>query len=123
MNKIIPTGTQSKPLNIHWTTPLHVATVCGHIETIDQLLATRVWPIDTRDSFGNTPLMQLAATTYVFPWCEDDVLCIAQHLCTCGAEVNALNYEGCTAEMLACQNGYMRVAFMLHEKSHNFPVY
>ena len=116
MNKIVPTGSRSKPLNIHWTTPLHIATICGHIELIDTLLKTHAWFIDTRDSFGNTPLMQLAATSFVFPSCEEDVFKIAHHLCVRGADVQAVNYEGFTAEMLALRSGYRQVAFMLHTR-------
>jgi ankyrin repeat protein len=117
MYNITPIVNQSQLRNTHWTTPLHIATVAGHIQIIDAMLKHNT-PINIRNSFGNTALMQLAATSYVFPWCEEDVLHVARYFYDKGVDINAANYEGFTAEMLARQSGYKKLAKELHEVSN-----
>jgi ankyrin repeat protein len=116
--RIAPISNPFPSLYIHWTTPLHVAAVHGHTQMIHTILGNHT-PINIRNSYGNTALMQLVATSYVFPWGEEDVLHVAQCLCECHIDVDASNYQGYTAEMLAHESGYTRVESYLRNISQD----
>jgi ankyrin repeat protein len=86
------------------STPLHCAAYYGHGEACRALISTCRARIDSRDLFGNTPLILAAA--------NNKLQCV-EVLMELGADITLRNDEGKTALEWAREKGHAEVAALL----------
>jgi hypothetical protein len=94
------------------TTPLHAATVKGHVEVISLLLRSGADP-NTRDNLGRVPLHKVTDGGHFVM--ERTSLEITRLLFNSGANVNVTDDEGCSPLHAAARNGYREVVQQLVE--------
>ncbi|KAF0684673.1 Aste57867_23357 [Aphanomyces stellatus] len=99
------TGTLTNEINQYGETPLHFASLNGHLEVIEFLLSTGA-SIDQVDNYGETPLQWASRKGH---------LEIVRELVDAGASLVLVNNDGNTAKDLTTRNGHSAVAVYLDE--------
>ena len=89
-------------------TPLHAASVKGHLEVASLLLRNGADP-NSRDHLGRVPLHRVSQGGFM----AKSSLEIARLLVNSGADVNVTDDEGCTPLHAAVQSGYREIAELL----------
>jgi ankyrin repeat protein len=92
------------------TTPLHAASVKGHLQVASLLLRHGADP-DSRDHLGRVPLHRVSHGGQLVM--TKSSLEIARLLVNSGADVNATDDEGCAPLHAAAQSGYREIAELL----------
>ncbi len=108
-------GTHSMDVNIRGgshTTPLHAATVKGHVEIASLLLKKGADP-DSRDHLGRAALHRVSQGGQLVM--VESSLKIARLLVNCAADVNTTDDEGWTPLHAAARSGYCDIAELLLE--------
>lgn len=84
-------------------TPLHKASLIGHLEVVKYLLSSGV-EVDSKTEFNSTPLHFAS---------ENGHLEVVSHLVSCGANVNSVEEDGWTPLHYAAYNGFEEVILFL----------
>jgi ankyrin repeat protein len=92
------------------TTPLHAASVKGHLKVASLLLRNGADP-DSRDHLGRVPLHRVSQGGQLVM--GKSSLEIARLLVNSGADVNVTDYDGCAPLHAAAQTGYREIADVL----------
>jgi hypothetical protein len=91
-------------------TPLHAASVKGHLQIASLLLRNGADP-DSRDHLGRVPLHRVSQGGQIVM--AKSSLEISQLLVNSGADVNATDNEGCAPLHAAARSGYREIAELL----------
>ena len=96
------------------TTPLHAASVRGHLQVASLLLRNGADP-NSRDHLGRVPLHRVSQGGQLVM--AKSSLEIARLLVSSGADVNATDNGGCAPLHAAAQSGYREIAGLLLESN------